>query len=86
MYNTQGKIISKGTGNVREKFGDNICIFGSELPNYMEENEGKSYLTRQDIPSIKEELGEIVKKIVDFKEQEQQKEQESNPKVNVKSN
>lgn len=58
----------------------------SELPNYMEKYERKSYLTRQDIPSIKKELGEIVKKIEDFKEQEQQKEQENNPKVNVKSN
>lgn len=58
----------------------------SELPNYMEKYERKSYLTRQDIPSIKKELGEIVKKIEDFKEQEQQKGQESNPKVNVKSN
>ena len=41
----------------------------SELPNYMEKYERKSYLTRQDIPSIKKELGEIVKKIEDFKNQ-----------------
>lgn len=86
LYDTQGKIIRKGTGNVREKFGDQICIFGSELPNYMEKYERKSYFTRQDIPPIKKELGEIVKEIEDFKGQEQQKGQESNSKVNVKSN
>ena len=56
----------------------------SELPNYMEKYERKSYLTRQDIPSIKKELGEIVKKIEDFKEQEQQKGQESNQNINIK--
>ncbi len=86
IYDTQGKIIRKGTGTIQKSFGDKICIFGSELPNYMEEYERSYYLTRQDIHPIEEKLGEIVKKIVDFKGQEQQKGQENNPKVNVKSN
>ncbi len=86
LYDTQGKTIRKGTGPIQKSFDDRICIFGPELPNYMEEYKGKSYLTRQDIPPIEKKLGGIAKKIVDFKGQEQQKGQENNPKVNVKSN
>lgn len=86
IYDLQGKIISEGTGPIQKSFGDQICILGSKLPNYMEEYEGKSYLTRQDIPPIEKKLGKIVKEIVDFKGQEQQKGQENNQKVNVKSN
>ena len=37
LYDTQGKIIRKGTGPIQKSFDDRICIFGPELPNYMEE-------------------------------------------------
>ena len=53
---------------------------------FLDQNYQIIWKNRQDIPPIEEKLGEIVKKIEDFKGQEQQKGQENNPKVNVKSN